>query len=1175
MMDADAQHYIEQLGDLRAGMVNSMRQNNAWEGFKRTLSDLYPDEAHFIYELLQNAEDAQATNAKFDLQPNKLTFTHDGKRLFKNEDVESITNIGHSTKRDDLNQIGKFGVGFKAVFAYSSTPRIYSGNFSFEIRDLFVPHWLVENLPTTGETRFEFPFNGSKPPQRCVAEVSTWLKQVKDNVLLFLRSVRSIRWTTGDGTWTQVERHELSNDVVEIHYSSSGSMSRDRSHWLRFIEPVEQGSPLYVAVAFEMKPLEAEAQTLFEKQLFLGKIVPTVGQLSIYFPAEKEKTGLYFHLHGPYASTIARDSIPASHLGNQQLLRSTAKLLATSMSKVKSMQLLTSEFLEVLPNPSDELPSFYQPILDELLRVFKTQALVPVDRGGHAPASSLFKGPARIREIIAKEDLALFCDSSIAQWVAGVMESQRADKFLGALGIRDWLWTNLHSTMLRKFGGNGDVKSATWLVGKDDEWLQSFYALLKQMIEEQDLHTSLYGGWRSEEARLQVQEWRIVRRQDGQHVAGGHAFFPDKGGAIPEFPIVNPTVLEGKRPKQIEAARQFLVAMGVRSVEERDRIALVLTRHYAPTAPPVDWKTHVDHLRWFVRWWTENSEDTTIFRNSALFLGVQQQRLKPADAFLDAPLTETGLTALFTGSRAVLKKRSPLYPDYAKASIPKFIQFAESCGVLARISICKTTTANNSQYHELRSAGGKRTAYETDEDYTIHDLDALLAANNVGVSALIWKTIAAAPGGVLQARYCANYQAPYRYAPSQLVCDLREAAWIPDKTGHFLRPSDIRRENLPEGFICDDRNGWLTAIGFESNLKKESAATQEKRKVAASLGIPPEAVEILEQLPEAARKEALNIFLNELRRRKSHTDHPGEPPMGFADQISKSFDHPDKRPPSSRLADDSPVTDPARRRHQTDEEIEAARKNEPAADDRSRIAARKVWESKNTDVRAFLVEQYNGHCQICNATFTKRDGENYFEARYLVTRSERGATWLDRPGNVLCLCATCCAKLQYGSIESPENIVEQIRALKTSRESGDHSLEVRINLCHEEVAVRFTERHLIEIQQILASEKTKPVTEVTLAGPSPTEPPKAATIVQIVPGSVSSLIQCPHCQSKVRQDRLQSHIARVHSSSPSRFRTHPPSTPYKSMATSSLPRCRGCGRPAVPGDDYCYSCRAH
>ena len=85
----------------------------------------YPDKAHFIYELLQNAEDTGAHNVHFELEENRLLYWHDG-RPFDLDDIKSITSVGHSSKLDDVSSIGKFGIGFKAVFAYTDAPEIYS-----------------------------------------------------------------------------------------------------------------------------------------------------------------------------------------------------------------------------------------------------------------------------------------------------------------------------------------------------------------------------------------------------------------------------------------------------------------------------------------------------------------------------------------------------------------------------------------------------------------------------------------------------------------------------------------------------------------------------------------------------------------------------------------------------------------------------------------------------------------------------------------------------------------------------------------------------------------------------------------------------------------------------------------------------------------------------------------
>ena len=118
---------FENLRQKRLRYVESARENNFEEGLKSLLSELYPDNAHFIYELLQNAEDALATTVEFTLEADRLTVSHDGKRPFSIADIESITGIGQSTKKDDPTQIGKFGVGFKAVFAYTNRPEIRSG----------------------------------------------------------------------------------------------------------------------------------------------------------------------------------------------------------------------------------------------------------------------------------------------------------------------------------------------------------------------------------------------------------------------------------------------------------------------------------------------------------------------------------------------------------------------------------------------------------------------------------------------------------------------------------------------------------------------------------------------------------------------------------------------------------------------------------------------------------------------------------------------------------------------------------------------------------------------------------------------------------------------------------------------------------------------------------------
>jgi hypothetical protein len=285
----------------------------------------------------------------------------------------------------------------------------------------------------------------------------------------------------------------------------------------------------------------------------------------------------------------------------------------------------------------------------------------------------------------------------------------------------------------------------------------------------------------------------------------------------------------------------------------------------------------------------------------------------------------------------------------------------------------------------------------------------------------------------------------------------------------------------------------------------------------------------------------------------ANADMKGVKPAPFGHKLNDALNKPGKAPESPQAPERSPVSNPARRREQTEKDIAADREKEPQQSERQKVLPRTVWESKNSHVRNKLKEWYDGKCQICSETFRKRDGSNYFEACYLVRRTAEGAAWLDRVGNVLCLCADCSAKFQFGPIESTSDIQKKIADLKLVQEGGTQPHTVAIQLCGKNVTINFDERHLIDLQSMLKADlaRTKPA--------CPTGPPNNQSPSR-------HLIQCPHCRSKVRDDRLVKHIRDVHLQQ-SR------STHRVSLSSVQSRRCkRGCGRPALSGADYCSRC---
>src|SRR3984957_11650776 len=157
------------------------------------LGQLYSDRTHFIFELIQNAEDAGATELAFELFDDRLEVRHDG-RAFTEADVRGLCGVGQGTKADDLIQIGKFGIGFKSVYAYTDSPRIHDADEHFRIEKYVRPHAVAPlDSPPPG-TLFIFPFDRTEVPAPvAVAEISAALRDLSVETLLFLRSIERVR----------------------------------------------------------------------------------------------------------------------------------------------------------------------------------------------------------------------------------------------------------------------------------------------------------------------------------------------------------------------------------------------------------------------------------------------------------------------------------------------------------------------------------------------------------------------------------------------------------------------------------------------------------------------------------------------------------------------------------------------------------------------------------------------------------------------------------------------------------------------------------------------------------------------------------------------------------------------------------------------------------------------
>lgn len=115
-------------------------------------NDIYIDSKRFIYELLQNADDASCQSGKLEFQidfvENYIVVSHKGEP-FSEIDVKSICSVGDGNKEGEENKTGFKGIGFKSVFAHSEFVIIKSGQYCFKFDkqecNKWNPDWGDEN----------------------------------------------------------------------------------------------------------------------------------------------------------------------------------------------------------------------------------------------------------------------------------------------------------------------------------------------------------------------------------------------------------------------------------------------------------------------------------------------------------------------------------------------------------------------------------------------------------------------------------------------------------------------------------------------------------------------------------------------------------------------------------------------------------------------------------------------------------------------------------------------------------------------------------------------------------------------------------------------------------------------------------------------------------------------
>ncbi|NTJ06910.1 sacsin N-terminal ATP-binding-like domain-containing protein [Rhizobium lusitanum] len=278
---------------------------------------------HILSELLQNADDAGATEARVSLENDRFVFEHNGEDFIEAH-FASICRFGYSNKRA-LHTIGFRGVGFKSTFSLGDRVELFTPTLAvaFERTRFTQPHWIDSRYLTSGTTRVEVAVANLLLRREVEKNLEEWLKSPVS--LLFFKKIRRLR--IGES---------------EVHWQSLGPGPVAASEWMALDEKADDPF-LLVRSGEEAFPDEALDEIRQERMLGAednGDFPPcrveivlgAKGRLYVVLPTGVE-TALPFACNAPFIQDPARLKIkdPETSPTNRWLLNRAGELAAGAM----------------------------------------------------------------------------------------------------------------------------------------------------------------------------------------------------------------------------------------------------------------------------------------------------------------------------------------------------------------------------------------------------------------------------------------------------------------------------------------------------------------------------------------------------------------------------------------------------------------------------------------------------------------------------------------------------------------------------------------------------------------------------------------------------------------------------------------------------------------------------
>lgn len=818
------------------------------------LADRYDDRTHFIFELLQNAEDALGRRGTwnglrrvtFNLSPGTLSLSHFG-RPFDEADVRGVCGIAKSTK--DKFSIGRFGIGFKSVYTFTDRPEIHSGEEDFAVENYVQPKRANRTERAEDETQIVLPLK----PEDATAqgEITDGFKRLGPSALLFLRHIDEINWSVqggASGTYLRSSPVELGINAQRITVigQESGQPEVDQN-WLVFhrdVFSVDHENVGRVEVAFSLAAIKDQPGRWTVQPVVASPLV-------VFFPTVVS-TNLGFLVQGPYRTTPSRDNIPRADPLNQHLVKETASLLVDAMRWLRDESMLDTSALRCLPLDREKFSegSMFAPLFDAVRTALIEEQLLPrFDRGYVAAPQAKLARTQDLRELLSPEQVAKLFDTELSAWLTGDITQDRAPEIrqyvMRELGVAEVTPVTLVPRLTGEF-----------LEAQTDEWILRLYEFLS-----------------GQEAALRrrLDTIPMIRLSDGTQVVarqGGKpkAFLPS---AIETgFPTMRRSVCATAE------VRTFLISLGITEPDPVDDVVWNVLPKYRQAEVDVEdeqYALDVGRIRAAFSTDSKTQRDKLLaaLRETTFLMVVDAGDGKgyvgkPGDVYL----ATDRLKQLFAGVPNVMIV-DDAYDCLRGESMRELL---EACGALRYPRPVEAPNAlSYDERRELRrQAGHEETSYQKDriEDWTLQGFDELIAVlptlppeERALRARLVWESLGDLEErrgrGIFEGTYTWSHYGNYKKDfPAAFVRRLNAATWVPDANGALQPPSLVVFEAL----------GWksnpflLTKIAFKPPIIDQ---------LAREAGIDPAALDLL-------RKYGITSVAD-LASRLGITETPPEP----------------------------------------------------------------------------------------------------------------------------------------------------------------------------------------------------------------------------------------------------------------------------------------------------------